>query len=619
MSTILDKEAERASFSLPRDSEINDKVSTIANEENSHGLNRDIEYAGVSRIEALYVVFGTGWKIWLLYISVALIAYAYSLQSNTTYNYTAYATSSFGEHSLLGAISTATTIISSVGRPFIAKIADLTSRPTAYLCSLALYCLGLILMAACQNVNTYAAGSVIFTVGSTGLDLVTTIIIGDATSLQWRGFAQAVYAAPYIINAFISAYIAAAFGVDNWRWGYGMFCIIVPVTMAPALVVLFWADIKAKRIGTISLAAASYTRSEDLAKEGKRSIPEAAIYYFHAIDGFGLVLLGFAWSLILLPFTLSAEATNGWQNPSLIAMETIGWILLISFGAWELWGARYPLMPSRVLNKTFICCIAIDFFYQCGGYIQLLYYSSWVYVIKDWSLRDYTFWTNELGVGLCAFSFVAALLNRYTHQYKYTQLAGIIIRAIGMGLIFWGVGPNATDATLVIATLVVSLGGAFSVIGSQVASQASVPHHDMATAISLLSLWSSLGAAIGQAIASAIWTNMMPANLEYYLAGYANSTEIAEIYGSITIARTQTPEIRAQVIKAYNQTVQYPMYLPAMIIAVIALIPALLTKNFYLGSNQNAVETKKVIARDDIDENQLAGNLDEKDKITVTA
>jgi hypothetical protein len=179
-----------------------------------------------------------------------------------------------------------------------------------------------------------------------------------------------------------------------------------------------------------------------------------------------------------------------------------------------------------------------------------------------------------------------------------------------MGLIFWGVGPNATDVTLVMATLVVSLGGAFSVIGSQVASQASVPHHDMATAISLLSLWSSLGAAIGQAIASAIWTNMMPANLEYYLAGYANSTEIADIYGSITTARTQSPEIRAQVIKAYDQTVQYPMYLPALILAVIALVPAILTKSFYLGDNQNAVESKKVVARNSTAEKQLASEVE---------
>jgi hypothetical protein len=30
---------------------------------------------------------------------------------------------------------------------------------------------------------------------------------------------------------------------------YGMFCILVPVCMAPSIAVLFWADWKAKKLG----------------------------------------------------------------------------------------------------------------------------------------------------------------------------------------------------------------------------------------------------------------------------------------------------------------------------------------------------------------------------------
>ena len=50
------------------------------------------------------------------------------------------------------------------------------------------------------------------------------------------------------------------------------------------------------------------------------------------------------------------------------------------------------------------------------------------------------------------------------------------------------------------------MGGAFSVVGSRVASQASVPHQDLATVIALLSLWTQLGSAIGGAIAAGVWT-----------------------------------------------------------------------------------------------------------------
>lgn len=53
------------------------------------------------------------------------------------------------------------------------------------------------------------------------------------------------------------------------------------------------------------------------------------------------------------------------------------------------------------------------------------------------------------------------------------------------------------------------LGGAFSVVGSRVASQASVPHQDMAQVIALLSLWTSLGGSLGTSIAAAVWTYVL--------------------------------------------------------------------------------------------------------------
>jgi hypothetical protein len=37
-------------------------------------------------------------------------------------------------------------------------------------------------------------------------------------------------------------------GCDR-RWGYGMFAIILPVCTSPALYILFWADMKAQKLG----------------------------------------------------------------------------------------------------------------------------------------------------------------------------------------------------------------------------------------------------------------------------------------------------------------------------------------------------------------------------------
>lgn len=85
--------------------------------------------SGAERIEALYTVFGkkNGASIWLLYLSLGLFFYAYSLASNTVSNYLAFATSSFGEHSVLSTISTMVYIIGAVGE-LPSFLSDLTEE-----------------------------------------------------------------------------------------------------------------------------------------------------------------------------------------------------------------------------------------------------------------------------------------------------------------------------------------------------------------------------------------------------------------------------------------------------------------------------------------------------------
>ncbi|GAA5919492.1 hypothetical protein JCM6882_008652 [Rhodosporidiobolus microsporus] len=194
---------------------------------------------GVTRIEALYQVFGRGRAIYLLYLSIGLISYVYSLSGNTTGSYLAFATSAFSAHSLLGAIDVAVSLMGAVSKPFIAKvclsprlflalrfllvIADITSRPWAYLVAVIFYCVGFAIVAGSKSVNAVAAGELIYTIGNTGIDLVTArpspspaplplfhlsltissslthssddsqdIIIADITPLQWRGFVSAI-------------------------------------------------------------------------------------------------------------------------------------------------------------------------------------------------------------------------------------------------------------------------------------------------------------------------------------------------------------------------------------------------------------------------------------------
>lgn len=394
-----------------------------------------------------------------------------------------------------------------------------------------------------------------------------------------------------------------------------MFCILVPVCIAPSLIVLFWGDHRAKKLGgefclrprlpyssrtpeltsALSLASSSYARRVALETEERnnRTLAESIKYYWSQIDAFGLLLIGFSFVCLLAPATLSATAKGGYTNPSLIAMYVVGGVLFFAFLGWEFKFAAHPIMPRRVMNRTFLCCIAIDFLYYFTGYLTDTYYLSWVYIIKpEWSARNYTYFSNILTVGLCGFAIFAGLIQRYTHRYKMLQIAGLVIRVVAEGLHFLSVNGNQSDAVLVMSRVLVSLGGAITVTSTQVAAQGSVPHADMALAMAILSLWTSLGGSVASAISGAVWNKQVPMRLERYVGDVHNATARAEIFGSILVARAAEPH--DLINRAYTESLR-PLFLAALVVSFLALAAGFLTVDFRLGAAHNTIETHKEI------------------------
>ncbi|KID99609.1 hypothetical protein MAJ_04439, partial [Metarhizium majus ARSEF 297] len=68
-----------------------------------------------------------------------------------------------------------------------------------------------------------------------------------------------------------------------------------------------------------------------------------------------------------------------------------------------------------------------------------------------------------------------------------------------MGIPLDGRHANEQHGLMAISMIMVGAGGSFSVVGSRVASQAARPHQEVALAISLLTLRSKIGSAIGSA------------------------------------------------------------------------------------------------------------------------
>lgn len=141
------------------------------------------------------------------------------------------------------------------------------------------------MMAACNNIETFAAAQTFYWVGYNGLIYVLDVFIADTSSLKWRGLMFAFSTSPFIATSFAGPAAAQSFlATSGWRWGYGTFAIVTPVICAPFLWV-FWHNQKLARKQGILV---------DRREASGRTWYQSLQYYFIEFDGkFGVR----GWSL----------------------------------------------------------------------------------------------------------------------------------------------------------------------------------------------------------------------------------------------------------------------------------------------------------------------------------
>lgn len=69
----------------------------------------------------------------------------------------------------------------------MAKSADTFGRAETYVVVLVSYVLGYILNASANSINQIAAGTIFYSLGYTGLQILTQVVLADTTTLRWRG------------------------------------------------------------------------------------------------------------------------------------------------------------------------------------------------------------------------------------------------------------------------------------------------------------------------------------------------------------------------------------------------------------------------------------------------
>jgi MFS family permease len=299
-------------------------------------------------------------RIYVVYFEIALMSTITGYLGN-------YANASFSTSQLLSVSSVMSSIIGGVLRLPTAKIIDIWGRAEGFFIMMCICIVGLIIFAASNNVQTYAAASVIYYIGYDGMYYVMTVFIADTTRLKHRILMLAISQTPFICTAFTTPYAVASFvSGAGWRWGYGTFAIVTPVACLPLCGVFYYYQRKAEKMGL-------YKRTESPARGWFQTIT----HYWVEFDIVGVFLLVAGFVLFLLPFSLATSVAGQWKSASIISMLVIGFVILCLFPVWERFGASKPFLPwERLKDRTvFGAVLCISSLYAAFYCWNLYYYT----------------------------------------------------------------------------------------------------------------------------------------------------------------------------------------------------------------------------------------------------
>ncbi|OQD71821.1 hypothetical protein PENPOL_c001G01558 [Penicillium polonicum] len=517
------------------------------NKELSPTEGGNIKLPGAARMKALYSSL-TILERTAIFSSIFIVGFAYGLDNILRGTYEPYATSSFGEHSLLSTINVILSVVAAASQPTAAKIADIFGRVELVVFSVFLYVLGTVVEAVAKNVSTYAGGSVIFQVGQSMIKALNSIIVSDITSTRSRLFFSYTPIAPALITTWVSGNIAnAVLSVTDWHWGIGMWCIIYPVAASPLIISLWTVTRRLKKQGTVEKS------STLLQALGPRKF---IVELFWMLDIIGIILLVAILALLLAPLTIAGGNQSKWKSAHIIAPLVVSAFCVPVFIYWELRAPR-PLIPMTLMKDRAVWApLGIAISRNIGYHLQANYLYTILVVGFDFDVTAATRISSLFSFVQVVVGPLLGLVVFRVRRLKMFIISGTMIYIVGFGLLirYRGSLTGNSKVGVIAGQVLLGFGSALFSWPAQASMQAHIKHEHLAVMTGTFLASYNVGSAIGNTISGAIWTQLLPSSLHKELTGI-NSTLATSAYKDPFTAIAEwpmgTPE-RTAIVRSYQ-------------------------------------------------------------------
>ena len=424
MADTLFQSAGGEAVDKPHMSSNGKEISSDGSPECPEGVDSTAQ-AGVQQVQAIATVWSTTTRA-IVYLLIWVVYLVMLTQQAVAASLMPYVASSFQEHSLTPTISVLSSIFGGVCCLPTAKMIDVFGRPQGFAFSLGITTIGLVMMAATQSVQTYAAAQIFWTVGNNMSLYIVNIFIADTTSMHNRVLVTWLAATPNLFVPWVGGPITEAFlNGPGWQWYYGAFSLIAPVMCSPLFFVLWNVQRKANKQGILVQTKSTGGPVQRL------------FHYLVEFDAVGLTLLVGGLAMLLLPFNIYALQPLGWKSPLVICLLVFGVLLLLLFALWERLFAAVAFIPfPLLLDRNIVGASLLGAVLFVSYYCWFSFFTSFLQVVHDLSISEAGYVAQIYGVGGCLAGIASGYVIHRTGYFKNITLYGAVpLYSLFMGLL----------------------------------------------------------------------------------------------------------------------------------------------------------------------------------------
>ncbi|GIJ90198.1 hypothetical protein Asppvi_009151 [Aspergillus pseudoviridinutans] len=382
--------------------------------------------------------------------------------------------------------------------PFVGSLSDLMGRRYVAIIGASLICLGMIVTSTAHTMNVFIAGMAIAGAGAGVNELTALAATSEMAPTRQRGKYVAILIftiVPFCPSVLWAQLIAAHSG---WRY-VGAFCGAWAGFGLLATVFFYFPP---PRINSQGLSRKEVIRRIDF------------VGGLLSITGLILFLAGMQWGGYQYP----------WTSAHVLVPLILGFVILVAFALWEIYGAKYPIFPTRLKQepRTLGLTLVITFISGANFFSIIMFWPTQSFNVYGHDPVQVGIRSLPVGFGIMSGACIVLwLLSVLRGHNKELLIVSSVLMTAGCGAMAVARQDNLGQLWGILVLAGLGIGGI--VVPASIITTIICPdlaHQDLIATISALTLSIRVvGGSIGYTIYYNIFISKFVPNAKHFIGG----------------------------------------------------------------------------------------------------